>query len=30
MRIQVRGAAVGRPYPLHRVVDFEIEPEKQE
>jgi hypothetical protein len=30
MRIQVRGAAAGRPLPLHRVVDFEIEPEKQE
>lgn len=30
MRIQVRGAAAGRPYPLHRVVDFEIELEKKE
>ncbi|MBN2466009.1 OmpA family protein [candidate division WOR-3 bacterium] len=28
MRMRVRGEAVGRPYPLHRVVDFEFEPEK--
>jgi outer membrane protein OmpA-like peptidoglycan-associated protein len=28
MRIRVLGEAAGRPYPLHRVVDFEFEPEK--
>jgi hypothetical protein len=28
MRIRVRGESAGRPYPLHRVVDFEFEPEK--
>lgn len=28
MRIRVRGEAAGRPYPLHRVVDFEFESEK--
>jgi peptidoglycan-associated lipoprotein len=29
MRFRAQGVSAGRPYPMHRIVDFEIETEQQ-